>query len=67
MEILLYSINIIGCIIYFLFSIKSNYIRKHEIPDYDNDLPSNNLNNLNYRVTKLEDQIVINKFRNPDL
>lgn len=53
MDILFFSINIIGCIVYFLFSIKSQH-KKREFDDYSSD---ENLRKLDNRLSKIEKQI----------
>ena len=53
MDIVFFSVNLVGCLIYFLYSFKSHHKRKHEYEFADQD---NILKNIDNRLSKLEKQ-----------
>jgi hypothetical protein len=54
MDILFFSINIIGCIVYFLFSMKSHHKKSHKDElIYD----ETTLQKIDNRLSKIEKQI----------
>jgi hypothetical protein len=54
MDILFFSINIIGCLVYFLFSIKSHQNKRH-IEKFSND--ETELQKIDNRLSQLEKQL----------
>jgi len=60
MEILFFSINIIGCIVYFLFSIKSHNSKNvsSNMNKFSNDETSIDLKKIDERLSKIEKSIV---------
>ncbi len=55
MDILFFSINLIGCLIYFLYSFKSHTKVKHNDDYYINE--DNTIKNIDKRLAKLEKQL----------
>ena len=54
MDILFFSINIIGCIVYFLFSMKSHHRKSHK-DEFIYD--ETTLQKIDNRLSKIEKQI----------
>ena len=55
MDILFFSINLVGCLIYFLYSFKSHHKVKHYNNYYlDED---HTIKNIDQRLAKLEKQL----------
>lgn len=54
MDILFFSINIIGCIVYFLFSMKSHHKKSHK-DEFTYD--ETTLQKIDNRLSKIEKQI----------
>jgi len=54
MDILFFSINIIGCLVYFLFSFKSHQ-SKRQVEQFSND--ETELQKIDSRLSQLEKQL----------
>ena len=57
MDILFFSINIIGCLVNFIYSVKSHQVRQKSYIDSSDE--TSTLEKLDKRLAKLESQIHI--------
>ena len=57
MEILFFSINIIGCIVYFLYSMRSHQ-PKNNMNKFSDDETSLDMKKIDERLSKIEQSLV---------